>query len=212
MKKIYTIAAALLASVSAMAQSSDKLVINDFAITAGESQVVTLDLVTDNINSYKAFQCDLEFPQGLSIPMEYNEDEMEDVLAISLTQGATTTSRHTLQGAVQKDGKLRILCYSSKNSDFKKNSIVDMKIAAAADMAAGDYDLNIHNALLATSGDPKEGASVALYTVKVSVASSTGINEMEANGAKAVSYNLAGQRVNENAKGIIIANGKKIRK
>lgn len=57
------------------------------------------------------------------------------------------------------------------------------------------------------------GADVALHGVWVKVDGATGINsavaEVESADADAPAYNLAGQKVGDNAKGIIIQNGKK---
>ena len=40
--------------------------------------------------------------------------------------------------------------------------------------------------------------------------STTGISKIETSAAKAVRYNLAGQKVGANYKGVVIENGKKI--
>ena len=55
-----------------------------------------------------------------------------------------------------------------------------------------------------------ESTTTEDLTVPVTKSTPTGINGIEANSEKAESFNLAGQKVSANAKGIRIQNGKKI--
>ena len=53
-------------------------------------------------------------------------------------------------------------------------------------------------------------AQLSDVVVPVTKGTPTGINGIEANSEKAASFNLAGQKVSANAKGIRIQNGKKV--
>ena len=54
------------------------------------------------------------------------------------------------------------------------------------------------------------GKSTYFNTFKITRSSTTGIQGVQAEKADAAAYNLAGQKVSENYKGVVIKNGKKV--
>lgn len=208
MKKFFTLAFALVASVVAMAQ--DHLEIKDFSIMPGETKTVSMDLISAEADVYCAFQCDIVLPQGLGIVKTRRGYDVD----FNKEADRTSTKYHSLSFADQADGSIRVLVYSTTNEKIydKDGALIDIPVTVDATMAPGEYEIKIANTLIAKDGKPENGSKVDSYICKVTIGDPTGINEMNASDIKSVSYNVAGQRVNENAKGIVISNGKKIKK
>lgn len=87
-------------------------------------------------------------------------------------------------------------CKSFGNADF----------VAADDVKVGDQVV-IYGQLTSISGKYELARGCYLYSLN---GSTTGISKIETSAAKAVRYNLAGQKVGANYKGVVIENGKKI--
>ena len=108
--------------------ATDRFYIEDFTISPGETR--TISILLDNEMEYTAFQSDIYLPEGLSVEMDgdYYEFELSDRKARS----------HVLSTAIQNDGSIRLLCYSSSVSPFKGSSgaLVYMNVVASNDFVA----------------------------------------------------------------------------
>ena len=71
------------------------------------------DVEMVNENKITAFQCDVYLPKGISIAMI---DDEYDVLLSS-----RATSSHSIATALQPDGAIRILAYSTTSKAFSEN-------------------------------------------------------------------------------------------
>ena len=122
--------------------ATDRFYIEDFTISPGETR--TISILLDNEIEYTAFQSDIYLPEGLSVEKDgdYYVFELSDRKARS----------HILNTAVQNDGAIRLLCYSSSVSPFKGSSgaLVYMNVIASNDFV-GPKTILIKNTRLGTT-------------------------------------------------------------
>jgi len=202
MKKIFFAAVALLMSAGAMAQGTVKFFIDDFSIAQGEKKTISVNL-TNPDNKFTGFQFNLTLPEGITVDLNkkgkpnvsLNEDRIEDqTVSSSLNNGVYT-----------------VLSFSMTSSDLydTEGALVYLPVTAAADAAKGSAEGSLTNVKLS----PKSGTSVTFDKVpfKVTIGDATAIEYVKAGAdVNAPAYNLAGQKVNKNYKGVVIQNGKKI--
>ena len=204
MKKLFFAAVCAFMSMSAMAQDV-KCFIDDVTIGQGEKKTISLNL-TNGDTKFCACQFDVQFPAGITV--EYDEEEEEYIA--SLTEDRKG-SDHSLKMSKVGDNAYRAVVMSMGNKSFKgtEGALVNISIVAAADAAKGEFEGNIADAKFT----PKSGTSVTFDKVpfKVTIGDATAIKSVKAGvDANAPVYNLAGQKVNKNFKGVVIQNGKKM--
>lgn len=110
MKKIIIMTFCVLATLSATAL--DRLYINDFTISPGETKMV--EIMLDNDSAYTNLQADIYLPEGLTI-----EQENGDYI-FNLTD--RKGSDHTISSAILSSGAIRILITSPTLKTFGGNS------------------------------------------------------------------------------------------
>ena len=206
MKKLFFAAVCAFLSVSAMAQVTCS--IDDFTIGQGEKQNVAF-VLNNGDSKFSAFQFDLKLPAGVTVESVYDEDEEEDVFSVALA--SDRANGHGLRLAKVDATTYRFVCFSSENKNLKgsEGALVNMTLVAAADAAMGDAE----GAIVDAKFTPKSGTSVTFDKVpfKVTISEATAIKTVKAGvDANAPVYNLAGQKVNKNFKGVVIQNGKKV--
>ena len=113
----------LLALVSHV-QAEDKVTINDFSISAGESKTVSIELESDVV--YAGFQFDLYLPDGITIE-EYSADKERIPESTPLTM------------TKQEDGSYRFLAAAMDLEEIKgtSGSIIIVKINADSELKSG---------------------------------------------------------------------------
>lgn len=90
----------------------DAIYINTFDIAAGETK--TVEVYFDNEEPFISFHTEIILPEGL----EFVEEDGEYWVDLS----SRKTRSHTIASRLQPDGRLRVVAYSSQNSEFKGNS------------------------------------------------------------------------------------------
>ena len=203
MKKIFFAAVCAFLSVSAMAQDV-KCFIDDFSIAQGGKATVGINLTCAD-GQFCACQFDVQFPAGVTI--EYDAEEEEYLAELTSRKG----SDHGINMTKLTDSSYRVVVMSLKNKSFKgtEGSLIDLTLNAAADATLGEFD----GAIVDAKFTPKSGTSVTFDKVpfKVTISEATAIKSVKAGvDANAPVYNLAGQKVNKNFKGVVIQNGKKM--
>lgn len=192
MKKTLLVIAALAMALGVSAQT---LTISDFTIKAGETKAITLDLT--NSMEITAFQCDVMFPEGITIVQEDGE------YVIDLER--TTYKKHTLEAAEQKDGGIRFLCYSTGVKTFSDNSgaVVDIDIKAAENITSGEAKIKLYNVEITEPNGTKHNPADA--ETKVTITSATGINNISLDDvANAQYFSANGIQTNGAQKGLNI--------
>jgi hypothetical protein len=140
MKRLLSLTIGLI--VALWCAAIDRFYIEDFTISSGETR--TISILLENEIEYTAFQSDIYLPEGLSVEMDgdYYVFELSDRKARS----------HILSTAVQNDGAIRLLCYSSSVSPFKGSSgaLVYMNVIASNDFV-GPKTILIKNTRFGTT-------------------------------------------------------------
>lgn len=171
------------------------ITLQDLSIKPGETATLLVDLT--NSENITAFQFDIKLPEGISIPV----DEYGDPL-IALTSRATNT--HQVVSAYQEDGSLRVAAYSSKSRPFKGNegTLVEITLEASPTLEDGTYNIDMSTIYIIKPDGSQ--LDIENFTHAV-VISSSGIENVETNGAKEVGrYDIYGRLLTEPTKGVNI--------
>ena len=128
--------------VALLCAATERFYIEDFTISPGETR--TICILLRNEMEYTAFQSDIYLPEGLSVEMD------DDYYIIDLSDRKARS--HILSTAVQNDGAIRLLCYSSSVSPFKGSSgaLVYMNVIASSDFV-GPKTILIRNTRFGTT-------------------------------------------------------------
>lgn len=133
----------------------DALKVMPFTASIGEkSKIVTLDLF-NTIEDFTAFQCDLYLPEGVTL----NKNKRGTAYNISFNsdEERTDASCHTLSAAQQKDGAIRIICYSVNNDIFTglEGAIVNLPLSTDNSIEAGAYNYCLKNVVITRTDGTK---------------------------------------------------------
>lgn len=199
--KLVLCVAAMMLAVNVKAQVSFH--IDDFNFGEGETEKDVAILMTNEPSNITGIQMDIYLPEGLSIK--------SDEIGYFIELGSRTSSRkHTLESALQKDGAVRVISASSKLYPFEGNEGDILIITLVVDENfSGSGVIELKNCV--ATGANTDGSNIVQYkpadyqaTVMDFV---TGIKETLSDiDTDAVYYNLQGVKVPaENlAKGIYI--------
>ena len=196
MKKIYSLfalAMTLLLGGVATANAQETLTVAPVTVAPGEQAQVVINY--ESTVEHYGFNMQITLPEGLS----FVEDETTKV---AFTLGSSALPTHTLSSKIT-DKNARIIVIELMKNPLSNGELLSFKVIADENLA--------DNSDIVISGVKFNGGQY-LDEIKVPVTKGTptGINGIEANSEKAASFNLAGQKVSANAKGIRIQNGKKV--
>lgn len=230
--KLMMMAGMMAFATAASAQGTIKcLTAEDVVFGDGETTadlVVNIDYTTDK--SIVSWGFNLYLPDGIEIEYETDTEidketgESKLVYYYHGSYGKDTNPRPIANLADPKvtrkdDGGYLILGYSDNNAAMKSLSgmLITLTLTGSDKISGNGEIKNTSMAYLGTDGDGKEVAisadqgQLADYTFKVNDGgSAVGINDINAAETSAPAYNLQGVRVNDNAKGLIIRDGKKM--
>ena len=196
MKKIYSLfalAMTLLLGGVATANAQETLTVAPVTVAPGEQAQVVINY--ESTVEHYGFNMQITLPEGLS----FVEDETTKV---AFTLGSSALPTHTLSSKIT-DKNARIIVIELMKNPLSNGDLLSFNVIADENLA--------ENSDIVISGVKFNGGQY-LDEIKVPVTKGTptGINSIEANSEKAESFNLAGQKVSANAKGIRIQNGKKV--
>ena len=165
MNKRFILTLTSLLALVIQVSAEDKFTIKDFAIQAGETIDVNIEL--ENDASYTAFQFDLYLPEGISLKedkngcvFKKNDDRIPQKTDISIGK--------------QKDGSYSIVATPwDLNKDIIGNSgsVVTITVTADKDMKAGDLTGYFRKIKLANANDANIRATYDEMSFPISVAS-----------------------------------------
>ena len=175
MKKFMMIIGAMLLTVSLNAQTTLKIL--PFSIDPGETKTVTLDLDNPDFTA-ASFKCDVLMPEGVTIV----DDEGDYYFEYNESGRAKLKDFGYPAAALQADGSVRIVCYSSKGKSFTGSSgaILDIVVTASA-TASGKAELKVMNQEI-TDATGTIAVKPADYIAEVTMGP-TGIGEVNAEAA-----------------------------
>lgn len=150
-------------AVQAASDEANYLSIDPFYIEPGGVVTVNLNLI--NSDEICAYQTDLVLPEGLSVT--FDEDEY-----LNVSVSDARAKRHALDSDVLDDGRVRIVCYSNKNTAFTgiEGAVATISIIAAENIQPGVYEVILKNSEVTlkeglTSYSPQEYTSSAIVGV-----------------------------------------------
>lgn len=130
----------------------NKRIVSNFGIgdynnrVRGGSDVVIPITFQNKADNITAFQMRINLPEGISIPM--NEDDEYDIW---LNEERVTNS-HTLASSLQEDGSILVAVYSSKNAALKgtEGDMLYIRVAASEDAYEGVRDIRFNDIRIST--------------------------------------------------------------
>ena len=180
-------------------QSNVTLKVKPFAINAGETKTITLELDNEDVDA-SGFVCDVYLPKGLAADV--------DAMAFNATANRTNAAFHAMPVAVQEDGAVRILCYSANGESLlgMSGAVIDIPVTASADIEQGEAVLTIANQEVVNADGTKVYCPEA-YNAKVMIGGVTGVATVS--GAEATEsivsvYNAVGIRQSKVQSGLNI--------
>ena len=192
--KLFFVGMAALVCSNVMAQK-----ITAQAVTIAPEGTADLVFSVESESPAALAEFELAFPEGLSVDMKnYDAGDIWNE-----GHGASIKTK-------KKSGNTYVLIMSQDGEEFTAASgkLITLKLQATADIAEGDYEIKMEKINL-TSLDAKQMNTVEEDVIKVTVGAADGINGINAAENQAPAFNLAGQQVNQNYKGVVIKNGKK---
>ena len=205
-------AAFLMISMVASVSAQDvKLSIDPITIAPGEEADIVLNY--EGTKPWANIQFDFTLPEGLSFVKQEVLNADEEVELVYGVKGTALYSTHDLMYAFQndQDNVMRFLIVNMKNKGIKNSgTLFSFKVKADETLAESS---EIKVSTIEFSGMDNGELIIenpANFSIAVTKGTPTAISGIEANNSEnAVSFNLAGQKVGANAKGICIQNGKK---
>lgn len=203
MKKFFLSAAVALMALAANAQTNVEF--GSVRVEDGQA-IATLNLSTLDTDA-SGIQLDIK-GETANVVSEGTGDDLfyyiDPVGCLATKKGKNAA--WNVESAAQKDGSIRVLVYGTAYGTFITNYSGTDKgiIEVTFDKAEGD--VKVYNVEVA-NGKGEKLQSVKEFSFNLGGA--TGISSVAVNEISGAAYNVAGQKVAANAKGLVIMNGKK---
>jgi hypothetical protein len=203
MKKIKLFAAVVAAMIYGNV-SAQTITASDVEIEAGGTADVTFTITSETKAALAEFE--LTLPTGISIVFDEDEDDYVYELG-----SAMTVKTHSATIKQKESGAYYVLVMNTSGKEFKAESgdYLTVTLKASDDAATGEAKME---KILLVALDESKMNTVTEATFAVTVGGATGINGINADENDGAAYNLAGQKVGKNYRGIIVKNGKKMMK
>ena len=195
--KIMLMVATLFVACNAMAQ---KLTAD--AVTIAQGEKASLVVNYEATEGLTGAQFNITLPAG--VELEFDDAETFDYVYSTTQKGYNVNIK-------DQNGYNTVIISRKSNKVGALTSgteLITLSLAAKADAALGAAVAKISGIKFAQTGVSVAGNED--FEVAITVTEATGINSIEANTQDAPAYNLAGQKVNNGFKGLVIMNGKKV--
>ena len=180
-------------------------------VSGSKNSQVELSVRMRNASDIRGFQFDLYLPEGVTIA--------NNAKASLSTNRLAAGDAHTLMADEMTDGAVRFLCSSMNDENFAggDGEIATLTVNIADNVANGDYDVVVKNALM-TETDISKSYEADNIKSTLTVLDQTGVETVTADDERRDSsiYTVGGQLVGKKStmrqlrKGVYIRNGKKI--
>lgn len=152
----------------------------------------TLFLQMKNVSDITAVQFDLALPNGVTIAMN-DKGTAYDITYVEERVDGTT---HTLNSALQEDGTVRVLCYSTANELFLGNegAILNFPILVS-DLESGAYNIILQNIVITDINGNKsyiDAIGSILNVLEATPGDANGDNEIDVADIVAVANHILG--------------------
>ena len=199
------------AAITAIDESDADNVIYVENVSGSKNSQVELSVRMRNASDIRGFQFDLYLPEGVTMANNAKASLSSDRLAAG--------DAHTLMVNEVSDGAVRFLCSSMNDESFAggDGEIATLTINIANNVANGDYDVVVKNALM-TETDISKSYEADNIKSTLTVLDQTGVETVTADNERrdGTIYTVGGQLMGRKAttsqlrKGVYIRNGKKI--
>ena len=164
-------------------------------VTFGEDGRATLSIHMKNSIVTPGFQFDIVMPEGIEI----EKDEIGYIIELS-TERTTIRKTNIFESGLQKDGSVRVLAASTKNTPFEGNDgeVCTVSLILGEGTAPGEYEVVLKNIIIS---DPKGvtysvDKTTAIITVPGSINEAANVNEL-VSGANNVGFGLQGVKMHD---------------
>ncbi|MBQ8227301.1 MAG: leucine-rich repeat protein, partial [Bacteroidaceae bacterium] len=184
--------------------TANMLYIDPFTIAPGEEKEVWV-MLNNPDDAFSDIQFDLYLPEGMEVVND------NDGYLIGLGSRTDLRTHNRPEAALQKDGAVRVLCYSDKAETFFGHSgdVIRLTLKASETLSPGIYSLGLKNVELARPDMTNDHLQASTASVSVN-GYATGIGSLDAEMERGEVYDLNGRRVLQPGKGVYILNGKKV--
>jgi hypothetical protein len=171
-----------------------------FSASAGSQ--VNVSICMKNTVAIRGFQFDLNLPDGVTVVTNDKGRIVSSLTAARLEEG----DEHTLTVGTQDDGAIRFLCGSQYDETFVGNDgeIATVTVTIAADLAEGDYSIQLKNIKL-TETDISRFYETELLESTITIEESDGRIHFDENATSMPTY-TAGEKGNVTMARTITAN------
>ena len=184
--------------------TANMLYIEPFAIAPGEEKEVWV-MLNNPDDAFSDIQFDLYLPEGMEVVND------NDGYLIGLGSRTDLRNHNRPEAALQRDGAVRVLCYSDKAETFFGHSgdVMRLMLKASDTLSPGIYSIGMKNVELARPNMTNDRLQASTASVSVN-GYATGIGSLDAEMERGEVYDMNGRRVLQPAKGVYVINGKKI--
>ena len=157
-------------------------------VSGNPDSQLNLSIYMKNVNPIRGFQFDLYLPEGVTVA----KNTKGRILSTLNSERLPEDDEHTLTIVEQSDGAIRFLCSSLYDENFIGNDgeIVNLIVNIADNMANGDYDIVVKNAIM-TETDISKSYEADDIKSTLTVLDQTGVETV----TYTISYALAGGTV-----------------
>lgn len=167
-----------------------------------------LPIYMKNTDPIRGFQFRLYLPDGVTVVKN-----SKGKIQVSLTsERLGEDDDHTISASEQSDGSILVLCGSEYPENFIGNEgeIATVMVYVAKDINEGNYPIIVKNCKLSETDISKFYEVEVVESTLTILPKTTGIEDINKGKTFDEYYDLHGLRVKSPAKGVFIANGKKL--
>ncbi len=140
-------------------------------VIASFGSTYTLPLMLNNKADITAIQFDLSLPEGIDV--QKKSDNTTYDIRFNEQADRTDANSHNISSALQEDGTIRVICYSTGSYSFSGNdgAVLDIPIVISEDIALGEHRICINNIVLTDKNETKY--TVDNYSSLINIISAT---------------------------------------
>lgn len=210
--KLYTLLIAMLMLANNMhAQSTASFRIQEVTIHAGQEAEVSIEV--ENPLEFNGFQLSVTLPEELEFA-SYDEGKNGNTRPrwAKLNRARCRETHSIVTSKTPKNNRMTFAAYSVQNDPLigKKGEVFKFKVKTKEGITPGVYYVNIDN--MEFSDMQNQSVEQEAMTAKIRVVDSaepTAINNINENEKESNIYNIRGQRIAENERGIVIKGNRK---
>lgn len=208
--KMIAIALLLMFANDINAQSKASFRMQEVIVSTG--QEVEIPVIVDNPMEFNGLQMSVTLPEELTfVPYEAGKDNSRAKWA-KLNPARCEDTHSVVSGKAPKNNRLTFVAYSSQNDAFvgKTGELLKFKVKTTEEAIPGVYYITMDNmefSDMQNKSVEQDAMNIKITVVEASEA--TGVKHTNADAHDDNLYNIQGQRIADNNRGIVIKNSQK---